>query len=95
MRSFAPSQYRVGGAIMGWNLKYPKWQEPVATAILEFDPLQLAVKIQRAEEAIANRFQELELENDNDEERRLLSDSLSILRDLKEARLGSSDKIIR
>lgn len=75
---------------MDWNLKYPNWQEPVAAAILEFNPMQLLAKMRKAEEAIANRLRELAVEKNNDEERRLLSDSLSVLRRVKEDRLGSA-----
>lgn len=69
---------------MDWKLKYPRWQEPLAAAILEFDPQQLPAKLQRAEQAIGSRLQELAIEQDNPEELRLLSDGLSIIVDLKE-----------
>lgn len=72
------------GAVMDWKLKYPRWQEPLAAAILEFDPQQLPAKLQRAEQAIGSRLQELAIEQDNPEELRLLSDGLSIIVDLKE-----------
>ena len=65
------------------ELKYPQWQEALAAALLEFNSQQLRGKLQRAEEAITKRFQELEFEKDNQEELRLLSDGLSIIRDLK------------
>ena len=70
------------------NLKYPQWQEPLAAAILEFNPQQLIAKVRRAEEAIASRFQELRFGKRNQEEARLLSDGLSIIQDLKTGRLG-------
>ena len=73
------------------NLKYPQWQEPLAAAILEFNPQQLIAKVQRAEEAIASRSQELRFERRNQEEARLLSDGLSIIQDLKTDRLGPLD----
>ena len=72
------------------DLKYPQWQEPLAAAILEFDALQLRRKLQEAKEAIADRFRELAFEKDNQEELRLLSDGLSILRCLKKDRLGET-----
>jgi hypothetical protein len=71
------------------DLKYPKWQEPLATAILEFDPQQLSAKLQSAEEAIFNRIGELAFEKDA-KEGRLLSDGLSVIRSLKEHRLRQS-----
>jgi hypothetical protein len=78
----------VNGAIMLQDLKYPKWQQPLAAAILEFDANQLPAKIQRAEEAIVSRFQELSFGMRNQEELRLLSDGLAIVRDLKQDRLA-------
>ena len=76
---------------MSRDFRYPRWQEPLAAAVLEFNPRELFVKVQTAEEAIANRFKELEFEkeNQNEEELRLLSDGLSIIRGLKKDRLGS------
>ena len=75
------------------DLKYPQWQEALAAALLEFNSQQLRGKLQRAEEAITKRFQELEFEKDNQEELRLLSDGLSIIRDVKEDRLGILDDV--
>ena len=75
------------------ELKYPQWQEALAAALLEFNSQQLRGKLQRAEEAITKRFQELEFEKDNQEELRLLSDGLSIIRDVKEDRLGILDDV--
>jgi hypothetical protein len=71
------------------NLKYPQWQEPLSEAILEFDAQRLPAKIRRAEEAIANRLNELLSENGNEEERRMLSRGLSIIQNVKKDRLGS------
>ena len=71
------------------DLKYPKWQEPLAAAILEFDVQRLHSKLQDANNAIAGRFKELAFEKDNQEELRLLADGVSILRRLKKDRLGS------
>ena len=39
------------------ELKYPQWQEPLASAILEFNHEQLREKVQKAEEAIAQRIE--------------------------------------
>ena len=44
------------------DLKHPQWQEPFAKSILEFNPQHLREKVQRAEEAIAKRIEELALE---------------------------------
>ena len=58
---------------MNVALKYPRWQEPLAAAILEFNPQQLLVRAQKAEEAIAIRFKELSSETDNEGLRLLLT----------------------
>jgi hypothetical protein len=65
------------------DLKYPLWQEPLAAALLEFDPSELLAKVQQAQEAIAARFQELPYEQNTEEEFRLLSDGLALIRQLK------------
>jgi hypothetical protein len=70
------------------NLDYPVWQEPLAAAILEFNPQQLPEKLQRAQEAIAKRLQELRFAESNEHELRLLFDGLSIIRGVKQDRLG-------
>ena len=58
---------------MNVALKYPRWQEPLAAAIPKFNPQQLLVKTQKAEEATAIRFKELPSETDNEELRLLLT----------------------
>lgn len=78
---------------MDRNLKYPRWQEALAAAILEFDSGQLPAKLQRAKEAIDSRFQELTSEGSNQEELRLLCDGLGIITKLKEDRLGDTSVI--
>ena len=75
---------------MSLQLKYPRWQELLAAAILEFDPNQRSVKIQRAEEAIACRLKKLGDRKDNKQEGRLLRDGISILRTMKQERIKSS-----
>jgi hypothetical protein len=70
------------------NLDYPTWQKPLAAAILEFNPQQLPDKLQRAEEAIATRLEELRLAGGTGEEVRLLIDGLSIIRGIKQDRLS-------
>jgi hypothetical protein len=73
---------------MTLKLKYPQWQEPLAAAILEFNAQQLRSKVQKAEELITYRIQELPFATGNEEERRLLFDGLSIIRKLKKDRLA-------
>ena len=72
---------------MSQKLKYAQWQEPLKAAILEFNAQQLRGKVQKAEEVVTDRIQELSLDNGNEEERRALSDGLSIIRSLKQGRL--------
>jgi hypothetical protein len=74
---------------MSQKLKYPQWQEPLAAAILEFDAQQLPGKLQRAEDAIAKRFQELTSEQVNGAEFRALTDGLTLLRDIRKRRIGA------
>ena len=74
------------------DLTYPQWQEPLAAAILEFNPQQLREKIREAEEAIARRIDELAFDPRNEHERRVLLDGLSILRDVREDRLAPSKR---
>ena len=73
------------------DLECPRWQEPLASAILEFNPRHLHGKLQRAEEAIANRMQELGRDQNKAHELRLLFDGLSILRGVKQDRLNFRD----
>jgi hypothetical protein len=77
---------------MDMGLKYPLWQEPLAAAILEFNPQRLRGKLEKAEEAIANRMQELVPENGNEHERRALLDGITIVQSVKRDRLGARDQ---
>ena len=70
------------------NLEYQTWQEALAAAILEFDHQELSGKLQRAEEAIARRIQELRFEEKSGRELRLLFEGLSIIRDVRQDRLA-------
>ena len=73
------------------DLKYPQWQEPVASAILESNREQLREKVQKAEEAIAQRIEQLASDPGNEHERRALFDGLDLLRSVKKDRLGSPE----
>jgi len=79
---------------MNLGLKYPRWQEPLAAAVLEFNLQRLGGKLEKAEEAIANRMQELVQENDNQHERRALLDGLTIVQSVKRDRLGACDRAV-
>jgi hypothetical protein len=70
------------------DLKYPQWQEPLAEAICEFNPEHLRQKVQRAEEAIVRRIEELAFDPPNGREGQALVDGLELLRIVKKDRLG-------
>ena len=70
------------------ELKYPQWQEPLASVILEFNREQLRAKVQKAEEAIAQRIEQLAFDHGMEHERRALFDGLDLLRSVKKDRLG-------
>ena len=65
------------------DLKYRQWQEPLASAILEFNREQLREKVQKAEEAITQRIEQLTFDPGNEHERRALFDGLDLLRSAK------------
>ena len=71
---------------MRTELKYPQWQTPLYTAILEFDLRKLSEKLRLAETAISNRTDELTFEQSSHEERRALADGLYIVRTLLKER---------
>lgn len=73
---------------MNQDFKYPQWQQPLVAAIMEFDHEKLRQKIEKAEEAIGQRIQELAATDTNEHERRLLSDGLSVVRRVKRDRLA-------
>jgi len=72
-------------------LKYPQWQQPLTSVILEFNREQLREKVKRAEEAIAQRIEQLAFDPGNEHERRALFDGLDLLRSVKKDRLGIPD----
>jgi hypothetical protein len=59
------------------DLKYPQWQEPLAEAICEFNPEHRRQKVQRAEEAIVRRIEELAYDPPNGREGQALVDGWS------------------
>ncbi len=73
---------------MNRELKYPQWQEPLHDAVLEFDPVRLRLKLQKAEQAIANRLRQLSFEYANPEESRSLNDGRYLIGRVKKDRLG-------
>jgi hypothetical protein len=73
------------------ELKYPQWQSPLREAILEFDREKWREKLERVENLILERFQELRLGTDGDSEREAINDALSVLRIIKRDRLAYPD----
>ena len=69
--------------VMTPELKYPLWQEPLMAALLEFDSKQQRGKVEKAEEAIVRRIQEIASAKGGESELRLLHDGLSLIRQLK------------
>jgi len=67
-------------------LTYPQWQEPLAAAIVEFNPQQLRDKLKTAEEAISKRIEELALEQGDQRglafERKALAAQVAALQNL-------------
>ena len=61
-------------------LKYPSWQVPYRTAIIETNPELLKQKIAAAEQAAKLRLKELENSADCQEERIAVTDALTALR---------------
>ena len=72
------------------SFEYPSWQGPLAAVILEFNPEQWRGKLEKAEEAVARRIQELRLAENNEHELRSLFDPLAIVRGVKRDRLESA-----
>jgi hypothetical protein len=64
-------------------LEFPRWQQPLADAILETDPERLREKLQQVVELIEKRIDELKAAESADEEFRALYDGLILIRSLK------------
>jgi hypothetical protein len=73
------------------RLKYPRWQVPLQETILEFDRETLALKIEEVETLIFERHQEISSDPDHHDERQALADAITILRELKKAKLSYPD----
>ena len=62
------------------EFRYPRWQRLLEAAILEFDPLQLWVRLQEAEVAISTRLQELTLQKGSQDEHQALTKGILTMR---------------
>ena len=73
------------------ELKFPEWQAPLQDLILEFDRDKLAEKIQKVENLIFQRQQQLHQMSDGHAEREAIQDALNIIRVIKRDKLGFPD----
>ena len=78
-----------GSGAMRHSMRYPRWQQPLEAAILEFDPPHLRAKLDRVAQAISDRLQELssDLEITSREEVVALGEELTIVRILEKHRM--------
>ncbi len=74
------------------ELKYPGWQAPLQDLILEFDREKVLERIQKVENLIFERLQQLRQGSDGHSERDAINDALFIIRNLKRDKLGVPDK---
>ena len=70
----------------------PEWQKPFQDLILEFDRERLLDKIQKVHTLITERQQQLAEAKEGHDEQAALSDALSTLQILTQAKLGVSIK---
>jgi hypothetical protein len=68
------------------EFKYPRWQRLLEAAILEFDPVQLCVRLQEVEVAISTRLQELTSQKGGQDEDRALRKAILTMRILEKNR---------
>jgi hypothetical protein len=76
------------------EIDYPVWQFLFLRAVLEpLDSPQLSQLVTHAETAIGQRFQELSVSADGNEERQAIADAWHSLRMLREQKIGPSKPI--
>jgi len=68
------------------ELRYPRWQRLLEAAILEFDPVQLCVRLQEVEVAISTRLQEVASQKGGQDEHQALMKAILTLRILEKNR---------
>jgi hypothetical protein len=73
------------------ELRYPEWQSPLQELILEFDREKVLERIQKVENLIFERLQQLPPGSDGDSEQEAINDALFILRNIKRDKLGFPD----
>ena len=73
------------------DLRYTQWQASFVDAITEIDSQKLAVKVEKVEGTIFDRFQALSSDSNHHEERQALTDAVATLRILKRDKLAFPD----
>ena len=68
------------------EFRYPRWQRLLEAAILEFDPVQLFVRLQEVDIAISTRLQELISQKGGQDEHRALTKAIFTIRILEKNR---------
>jgi len=68
------------------EFRYPRWQRLLEAAILEFEPVQLCVRLQEVEVAISTRLQELTSQKGGQDEDRALRKAILTMRILEKNR---------
>ena len=68
------------------EFKYPRWQRLLEAAILEFDPVQLCVRLQEVEVAVSTRLQELTSQKGSQDEHQALTKAILIMQILEKNR---------
>ena len=68
------------------EFRYPRWQRLLEAAIIEFDPVQLCVRLQEVEVAISTRLQEVGSQKGGQDEHQALTKAILTLRVLEKNR---------
>jgi hypothetical protein len=68
------------------EFRYPRWQRLLEAAILEFDPVQLCVRLQEVEVAISARLQEVASQKGGQDEHQALTKAILTMRILEKNR---------
>jgi hypothetical protein len=68
------------------EFRYPRWQRLLEAAILEFEPVQLCVRLREVEVAISTRLQELASLKGGQDENQALRKAILTMRILEKNR---------
>ncbi len=72
-------------------MKYPEWQGPLEELSLELDREKLAEKVQKVENLLTKRLQQLRQVKDSRREEEAIKEALPNLRIIKRDKLGFPD----